>query len=263
MALFKFRIGQSSAENESPSPSHYHAAVLPPELPVQNCVVSPYYHHLSGLHWRDRRVLYTASLLLLAALLFIFWPSDPEVKIARLHVNHMQVHTAPIVAVDISLVMTLKVRNWDVYSMDITRFEVAVGYRGKTLGHVTSEHGHVRARGSSYVEAVLELNGVGVFSDVVYMLEDLARGTVPFDTVTQVVGWLGFSFVKFPLKVDIRNELECGPDWICIGTVLWKLKDSSVLQSFPHRLVNKMRTLAPVIKGERMRKLKASLRLGQ
>ncbi|MBA0627414.1 hypothetical protein Godav_004928 [Gossypium davidsonii] len=231
MALFKFRIGRSSAENESPSPSHYHAAVLPPELPIQNSVVSPYYHHLSGLHWRDRRVLYTASLLLLAALLFIFWPSDPEVKIARLHVNHMQVHTAPIVAVDISLVMTLKVRNWDVYSMDITRFEVAVGYRGKTLGHVTSEHGHVRARGSSYVEAVLELNGVEVFSDVVYMLEDLARGTVPFDTVTQVVGWLGFSFVKFPLKVDIRNELECGPDWICIGTVLWKLKDSSVLQS--------------------------------
>ncbi|XP_038995274.1 uncharacterized protein LOC120119530, partial [Hibiscus syriacus] len=190
------------------APCFYHAPLPTESSPDQNYVVFPYYHHLKGIQWCDRRwVLYAVAFVLLAALAFIFWPSDPEIKIARVHVNHMQVHTKPIVTLDISLVLTLKVRNWDVYTMDFTTLDVAVGYRGKTLGHVKSEHSHVRAMGSSYVKAVLELNGVEVFSDVVYMLEDFARGTIPFDTVTEFVGWLGFSFFRFPLKAKISCEI--------------------------------------------------------
>ncbi|KAK8559864.1 hypothetical protein V6N13_016597 [Hibiscus sabdariffa] len=203
MGLFKFE--QSSARKEPPP--FYHAPLPSESSSDQNYVVFSYYHHLRGIQWCDQRLLYAAAFVLLAALTFIFWPSDPEIKIARMHVNHMQVHTKPIVTLDLSLVLTLKVRNWDVYSMDFTMLDVAVGYRGKTLGHVKSEHGHVRAMGSSYVEAVLELNGVEVFSDVVYMLEDLARGTIPFDTVTEFVGWLGFSFLTFPLKAKISCEI--------------------------------------------------------
>ncbi|WRX26864.1 Late embryogenesis abundant protein [Theobroma cacao] len=141
-----------------------------------------------------------AFLVLLAASVYIFWPSQPEVKIVRMHVKRMQMHTVPIIALDISLLVTLKVRNSDVYSMDFTSLDMAVGYRGKMLGHVKSEHDHLRAWGSSYLQAELELNGVEVLSDVVYMLEDLARGTVPFDTITEVAGWLGLSLFKFPLK---------------------------------------------------------------
>lgn len=97
--------------------------------------------------------------------------------------------------------MTLKVHNLDVYSMDYKSLDVKVGYRGKKLGHVRSKHGHVKALGSSYVDAVLELECVKVLSDLVFLLEDLARGSVPFDTVTQVTGRLGLFFLTFPLEV--------------------------------------------------------------
>ncbi|XP_022714957.1 uncharacterized protein LOC111274517 isoform X2 [Durio zibethinus] len=203
MALSK--LEQPSSPEEPPSPSHYYTT-LPSQPPDQNYVVLPYYR-LGGLHWRGCRILCTVSLVLLAAMVYIFWPSDPEVKIVRMHVKRMQIHTIPIIALDISLLITLKVRNSDVYSMDFTSLDVAVGYRGKMLGHVKSEHSHVRAMGSSYLEAELQLNGVEVLSDVVYMLEDLARGTVPFDTVTEVVGWLGLFFFKFPLKAKVSCEI--------------------------------------------------------
>ncbi|KAH1066488.1 hypothetical protein J1N35_031475 [Gossypium stocksii] len=203
MALSK--LEQQSPTQEPPSPSHCYTA-LPPQPPDGNYVVLPYYSPEGRLRWCGRQMLYTgtASFFLLATLAYIFWPSDPDVKIVRMHVNRMKIHTVPIIALDMSLLITLKVRNSDVYSMDFTSLDVAVGYRGKMLGHVTWEQGHVKALGSSYVEAVLELNGVEVLSDVVYLLEDLAKGTVPFDTVTEVAGSLGLSFFKFPLKVKIN-----------------------------------------------------------
>lgn len=112
-----------------------------------------------------------------------------------------QVHTRPRVAIDVSMLVRIKVRNGDVYSMDYEALEVGVGYRGKRLGEVRFQQGHVRAFGSSYVDAEVEFSGIGVFSDVVLLLEDLAKGTVPFDTVTEVRGKLGILFFHFPLQV--------------------------------------------------------------
>ncbi|KAI5337106.1 hypothetical protein L3X38_016375 [Prunus dulcis] len=105
------------------------------------------------------------------------------------------------------MLVTIKVRNGDVYRMDYEALEVAVGYRGRSLGHVTFQRGHVRAFGSSYMEAEVEFNGVGVFSDVVLLLEDLAKGKVPFDTVTEVHGRLGFLFFEFPLHARVSCEV--------------------------------------------------------
>lgn len=110
-------------------------------------------------------------------------------------------HTRPRVAIDVSMLVRIKVRNGDVYSMDYEELEVGVGYRGKRLGEVRFLQGHVRAFGSSYVDAEVEFSGVGLFSDVVLLLEDLAKGTVPFDTVTEVRGKLGILFFHFPLQV--------------------------------------------------------------
>lgn len=59
----------------------------------------------------------------------------------------------------------------------------------------------MRARGSSYVNASLELNGLEVIHDVIYLIEDLIRGVIPFDTVTMVKGELGVLFFEIPLKV--------------------------------------------------------------
>lgn len=59
----------------------------------------------------------------------------------------------------------------------------------------------MRARGSSYVNASLELNGLEVIHDVIYLIEDLIKGVLPFDTVTMVKGELGVLFFEIPLKV--------------------------------------------------------------
>lgn len=63
--------------------------------------------------------------------------------------------------------------------------------------------GRIRARGSSYVDATLDLDGFEIIHDVFYLLEDLARGVIPFDTVTMVEGYLGFFFFNIPLKVNL------------------------------------------------------------
>lgn len=84
---------------------------------------------------------------------------------------------------------------------------VSVGYRGRELGFVTSAGGRVKATGSSYLNATLDLNGFEVMYDVFYLLEDLARGVIPFDTVSQVNGALGFFFFKIPIKAKLSCEV--------------------------------------------------------
>ncbi|KAB1226712.1 hypothetical protein CJ030_MR1G008439 [Morella rubra] len=181
------------------SKADYYTALPVPYQPAQNYVVlAPYYPSTNRRRWR---VILAVSLALLSAIVYIFWPSDPDVKIVRLHLRRIQIHTVPRVAVDISMFVTVRVRNTGVYSMDYNALDVAFGYRGKNLGHVTSEQGHVRARASSYVDAQLDFNGVRLLSDVVYLLEDLAKGTVPFDTVTEIKGQLGLFFFEIPLSV--------------------------------------------------------------
>jgi LEA14-like dessication related protein len=182
--------------HSKPKADYYTHLPLPP--PQNYVVLTPYYTSSN----RNRcRILFTVSLILLAAIMYVLWPSDPDVKIVRFKLNRVHIHTFPRVAVDISIFVTVRVRNTGVYSMGYTFLDVGVGYRGKRLGHVRSESGHVRARGSSYVDAVLEFDGVELLADVVYLLEDLARGTVPFDTVTEIKGQLGLFFVQVPLMV--------------------------------------------------------------
>lgn len=147
------------------------------------------------------QVTCTVGLILFLTTVYTFWPSDPYLKIVRLKLKRVKVHPRPRITVDISMLLTLRVRNDDVYSMDFGAVDVAVSYRGKPLGHVTSEHGHVSARGSSYVDADAEFAGINVLPEMVLLLEDLAKGAVPFDTVSQVRGQMGILFFHFPMKV--------------------------------------------------------------
>ncbi|KAM0956788.1 hypothetical protein ACFX13_025628 [Malus domestica] len=180
-----------------------------PLLADQNYVVlSP----PSCSHSQRRRTTILATTLILTLLAatfsaFLLWPSEPSLKIVRLRLNKVQVHTRPRVTIDVSMSVTIKVQNVDVYAMDYEALEVAVGYRGRRLGHATFQQGYVRALGSSYLDAEVEFNEVGVFSDVVLLLEDLAKGTVPFDTVTEVQGRLGFLFFQFPLQARVSCEV--------------------------------------------------------
>ncbi|XP_028771766.1 uncharacterized protein LOC114728991 [Neltuma alba] len=171
----------------------------------QNDVVLAFY--TSSAARRQRVIAWAVGVVLLLGLVFICWPSGPVLKIERLKLNRIKVHTLPRLTVDISMLVRVRVHNGGVYSMTYKSLDVAVGYRGKKLGHVKSQHGHVRAKGSSYVDARLEFTGIRVLSDVVFFLEDLAKGAVPFDTSTEVEGRLGLLFFGFPMEAKLLCEV--------------------------------------------------------
>ncbi|CAD6214119.1 unnamed protein product [Miscanthus lutarioriparius] len=149
----------------------------------------------------------TALFLLLALAGFLLWPADPDVSLARLRLAHVSVVARPAVAVTISAALKVRVRNPDLFALDYNRLDVAIGYRGAPLGRVTSGGGRVRARAVSYVEADLQLDGIRVVEDAIYLIEDLARGSVPFDTIVEVEGHLHFFFLSIPVKLyaDLMN----------------------------------------------------------
>lgn len=66
-----------------------------------------------------------------------------------------------------------------------------------------SQGGHLRARDSSYVNATLELDGLEVVHDVIYLIGDLAKGVIPFDTIAEVKGDLGVLLFQIPIQVYI------------------------------------------------------------
>lgn len=87
---------------------------------------------------------------------------------------------------------------------------VAIGYRGKKLGFVTSDGGRIKARETSYVNATLQLDRVEILTDVILLLEDLAKGAVTFDTVSEIGGKLGVFLFDLPLKVNLTFTILYG-----------------------------------------------------
>ncbi|CAI9114106.1 OLC1v1014747C1 [Oldenlandia corymbosa var. corymbosa] len=192
----------ASRSGVTPTQSYYHP--IPTEPETQYVIVLPRYYN--PIRWR-RGLIWLGSLLLIAAIVFLLWPSDPEVSVVRLRLEHLRVHTFPTLNLDITLDTTVKVRNRDFYSIDFNSLIVAIGYRGKQLGYVTSDHGHIKARGSSYINATLELKGVEIFSDVLPLIEDLAKGEITFDTVSRIGGQFGLFLFEFPLKGKVSCEI--------------------------------------------------------
>lgn len=194
----------SSDTPTSPPPppqTYYHP--IPTEPQPQYVIVLPHYYDPTRYYcrlWR-RRIICLSFLLLLAGGLFFLWPSDPDVSVVRLRLHRFHIRTFPIISLDINLDLTVKVRNKNFYSIDYNSLVISIGYRGKQLGYVRSNQGHLKARGSSYVNATLALSGVEILADVIPLLEDVARGEIIFDTVTQIDGQLGLSFFELPLEV--------------------------------------------------------------
>ncbi|MBA0731829.1 hypothetical protein Gogos_015952, partial [Gossypium gossypioides] len=183
---------------------------LPQNPNNQNVIVSLVYYHRPNQtnHYLRRGVIFAGVLLLLSATILFFYPSDPILKLARIRLNHVGVISSPKLTIDLSFSLTISVRNRDFFSLDYEKLVVSVGYRGKELGVVNSEGGRVRARGRSYVNATLDLNGFEVVHDVIYLIEDWAKGVIPFDTTTKVNGVLGLCFLKIPLKAKVACEVS-------------------------------------------------------
>ncbi|KAK7271290.1 hypothetical protein RJT34_27070 [Clitoria ternatea] len=194
-----------------PSPCYSNPYPYPNSNPYQNVVVLlPSYH--TRFHRRRRRcIIYSAViffLLLLGAAVFLFYPSDPEIRLARIRLNHIAIRTSPAPVLDLSFSVTVRVRNRDFFSLSYDSLKVTLGYRGRRLGVVTSAAGgRIRARGSSYVDTTLTVDAFEVIYDAFYLLEDIARGVIPFDTDTRVKGKLGLFFFSIPLKATVSCEV--------------------------------------------------------
>lgn len=63
----------------------------------------------------------------------------------------------------------------------------------------------MRARGVSYVRADLNLDAVRIIDDVFYLIEDIASGTIPFETETEIVGDVHLFFLDVPVRVNVLS----------------------------------------------------------
>lgn len=199
----------SSNPNPNPNPNPYsnpnpYYDPNPHPYPQNVVVLLPSYR-LRSYRRRRRCILYSAALflfLLIAGAAFLLYPSDPEIRLTRIRLNRIGIRTNPRPILDLSFSITVKVHNRDFFSLTYDTLAVSVGYRGRQLGFVTGGGGgRIRARGSSYVDATLTIDGFEVIYDAFYLLEDIAKGVIPFDTDTRVEGKLGLFFFTVPLKV--------------------------------------------------------------
>lgn len=159
-----------------------------------------------------RHLLLTFSLILFLSLTtYLLFPSDPRLKLVRVKLNHIRVNSHPHVSLDLSLSLTLRVFNPDAYALRYDALNVTVAYRGRELGFVRSDGGEVKMRGSSYVDATLNVDGFEVLHDIIYLVEDVANGVVPFDTISVVNGELKVLFITFPIKAKVSCEIDVNP----------------------------------------------------
>ncbi|CAJ2636853.1 unnamed protein product [Trifolium pratense] len=180
--------------------------------PNQNVVVLlPSYrpHSRHRNHNRNHLCLiFSAALLFLAVAIFILYPSDPEIKLTRIRINHIGIRTNPKPILDLSFSLTVKVRNRDFFSLTYDSLVVSVGYRNRQLGLISSVGGgRIRARGSDYVDVVLSVDGFEVIYDAFYLIQDIAKGVIPFDTHTRVDGKLGLLLFDLPLKATVSCDV--------------------------------------------------------
>ncbi|KAL9817308.1 putative Late embryogenesis abundant protein, LEA_2 subgroup [Arabidopsis thaliana] len=201
---------------------------LPSSQPSQSVILlTPYRRHRRPSLLRNLRcsLLFTAVILLLSAAVYLLYPSDPDITVSRINLNHISVVDSHKIALDLSFSLTIKVRNRDFFSLDYDSLVVSIGYRGRELGLVKSKGGHLKARDSSYIDATLELDGLEVVHDVIYLIGDLAKGVIPFDTIAQVQGDLGVLLFNIPIQhrflLRVVVVLTMNKHWCVLGIRLF------------------------------------------
>ncbi|XP_020705471.1 uncharacterized protein LOC110116288 [Dendrobium catenatum] len=151
-------------------------------------------------------------ILLLASAILLLWPSNPELSVVRLRLNRFRVTPLPAVSIQIAIGLEIKIRNPDFLAIDYSSVVSSIFYRGELLGSVTSAGGRVEARKVSYVDADLHVDGVRVLENAIYLIGDVAKGSVEIDTVTEAQGWLRLFFFDLPIKGKISCITRVNPD---------------------------------------------------
>lgn len=183
-----------------PSQNNSYSHPLPQNVVVGLPSYYPIHRHNNRRNW----IISATVLLFLAAAIFFLYPSDPEIHLARIQLNHIAIKANPKPILDLSFSLKLKIRNRDFFSVAYDKLDVSLGYRGREIGTVSSVGGgKIRARGSDYVDVVLSIDAFEVIYDAFYLIEDMVKGVIVFDTVSKVDGKLGF----IPLKATVSCEV--------------------------------------------------------
>ena len=141
------------------------------------------------------------SCLFLAGAAFVLWPSQPEIELEHWKLNGIEFaeegrSVIPAIYINISLDVVLQIRNPNLVGVYYDFLKVEILYRGSYLGDAKLKGGHIVARGTVLVPAILNLEAKEVLESAVELLADIARGEVPLTTHIKVVGAVDFQAVR-------------------------------------------------------------------
>lgn len=214
-------MGLGSTSN-SPPP------LLPPQHREEHTVygypTEPYYVILDSAPAPQRRsngrfltyaVCGALSIVMIAVAAYFLWPSDPRIEVVRIRLNKIDWRTEkssgsflPHLFLDLSMGLTVKVKNRDYLGVYNDYLKVGIAYRGEKIGRVTSVNSaYIPPRGTAYVDATLDIEGFQVLADVIYLLEDIAHGHIPLQTITNFDGYIRLFSLKVPLQAIMSCEV--------------------------------------------------------
>jgi len=213
-------MGLGSTSNSPLLPSHHREEYTVYGYPTEPCYVildsaPPPQRRSNG-----RLLTYAGygalSIVIILVAAYFVWPSDPRIEVVRMRLNKIDWRTEkspgsflPRVFLDLSMGLTVKVTNRDYLGVYYDHVKVGIAYRGEKIGQVTSENSaYIPPRGTAYVDATLDIHGIQVLADVIYLLEDIARGRIPLRTVTDFDGYIRLFSLKVPLQAIMSCEVD-------------------------------------------------------
>lgn len=162
-------------------------------------------------------ILILFSCLLLAGAAFVFWPTQPEVELEHWKLNGINFDKEegrsiiPAVYLNISLDVVLQIKNHNFVGIYYDFLKVEILYRGSYIGDAKLEGGHILARRTVLVPAILNLEAREILESAAELLADIARGEVPLTTHIKIVGDVDFQAV--------RPHIDVGHYYL--GTHVW------------------------------------------
>ena len=162
--------------------------------------------------------LAAVSCLIWAAL--VLWPTPPDVQLEHWKLIGINIDSKeegrsiiPVVHLNISLDVILKIRNRNFAGVFYDSLSVEILYRGAELGDAKLKGGHIVARGTVEVPAVLNLEATEILENASELIVDVAHRKVPFTMRTRLIG--AVDFVALQPHVDVCKSCLQFLDCIC------------------------------------------------
>lgn len=151
--------------------------------------------------------------ILIAVAAFFVWPrslsmSVDDISLGKIHfVIKREGGILPSVYLNLTINLKLEAENPNYFSATYETIIVSLYYDGDELGEVESHGGSIGRRSTSSVDAVCELNGNQIASNVLSIIADYYFGAIPVQTIVTFNGHLNVLWFKIPLEADVTCDL--------------------------------------------------------